>query len=98
MMHFVESQLTYSAVVGLSCRSPYFQPAGEFDCQNNKPCGHIADGGYSENSGFSTIFQIYVNLQEQANLLIAEGKIKLIKFNIIFISNVILPTAPDGEF
>lgn len=97
MMHIVASEPSFTSVIGLSCRSPFFQPAGEFEYENGKTWGHIADGGYSENSGIGTIYQVYLNLRKLADDMIAEGKVVNIKFNIIFISNVILPKNDQGE-
>ncbi|MBT3423742.1 MAG: hypothetical protein HN691_04485 [Bacteroidetes bacterium] len=88
MMKHLSKQPKLSEVVGLSARFMYLQPAGRFDYTNGKTWGHLVDGGYYDNSGLSTIFQLYTVLREKADILVQDDIAKYAKFNIIYIRNV----------
>ena len=87
MMKLIDHDLSLSTVMGISARVPYFEPAAKFDVENGETWGHLVDGGYSENSGISTIYQVYLSLREQADELIKAGKCKPVKFSIVFLAN-----------
>lgn len=83
----IQSSLTLSEVVGLSCRFPFVMPAGKFENEDGTTWGHLADGGYFENSGVATIYQVYLNLRDDLKKMKWTEKEPVVIFNIVFIAN-----------
>lgn len=98
MMGILKNKMTLSTAAGISARFPLFQPVAKFDYENGKTWGHLADGGYADNSGISTIYQLYINLRKRCDELIKTGAIKQVKFSILFLTNVIDSTDPPPAF
>ncbi|MDD5579784.1 MAG: hypothetical protein PHY16_10960 [Methylobacter sp.] len=67
-----------STAAVLSARFPFVTPVGWFDRSSNKEGGNIksrlADGGYFENSGFSTAYEIGQGLEKIIATKIKENK------------------------
>ncbi len=98
MVGILKSKMTLSTTAGISSRFPLFQPVAKFDYENGKTWGHLADGGYADNSGISTIFQVYINLRKTCDAWIKNNTIKPVKFSILFITNVIDSADPPPTF
>jgi len=87
MLHFAKDNLSLSKVVGISSRFPYLQPPARFKNPDGTTWGHLADGGYYENSGVYTIYQVYLALRKRVGKMIWNNKVPVIKFNILLLSN-----------
>jgi len=59
----IDRDLRFSTTALMSARFTYVSPAGTL-IQNDKPVGHVVDGGYFENSGAATGEEIALWLQE----------------------------------
>ncbi|MDI1355372.1 MAG: hypothetical protein PSX36_10660 [bacterium] len=87
MMRLIKSNPSLSRVVGISTRFPYLQPAAKFEYPNGSTWGHLADGGYYENSGVFTLFQIYISLREIIKKMASKESLPKIRFNLLLLSN-----------
>lgn len=87
LMSMMKSNLRMSTVLGISSRFPYFQPPALVNYDTGEPWGHLADGGYYENSGVATTYQLYLKLREIANSFVDEQKVAAVNFTILMISN-----------
>jgi hypothetical protein len=87
MYQIAENTMSLSQVVGISSRFPYLQPAARFKYPDGSSWGHLADGGYFENSGVYTLYRVYLSLREKIHKMKWPGKIPVIKFSILLLSN-----------
>ncbi|MBR9860878.1 patatin-like phospholipase family protein [bacterium] len=78
----MDQDIPYSTAISLSSRFPFLTPPGlVFDRDGNK-WGHLVDGGYVENMGASTMFELYNYLKE-----ISRHRNLKTKFIMVFIRN-----------
>ncbi len=71
-----------STAKGLSSRFPFITPPGLVYDREGEVWGHLVDGGYIENMGATTMFELYNYLRKLSN-----EKGYLVDFNLIFIKN-----------
>jgi len=82
LLSVIGKDIRLSSAALLSARFPYVTPAALITDKNNTKWGHVADGGYYENLGISTLLDIYNRLR-----IISEKKKIPIKVSFIFIRN-----------
>ncbi|MFA8435237.1 MAG: hypothetical protein ACEPOZ_12030 [Marinifilaceae bacterium] len=58
LMDTIGSQIPLSTAISLSSRFPYITPAAGIPGRDGKLWGHVADGGYFDNSGVTTAGEI----------------------------------------
>lgn len=87
MLSLAKDNLSLSNVVGISSRFPYLQPPARFKNPDGTTWGHLADGGYYENSGMYTIYQVYLALRKRVGNMTWKNKIPVINFNLLLLSN-----------
>ena len=61
-----DKQIRLSTAVHNSARFSYVSPAGTVEDAQNTIWGHLVDGGYFENSGTTTLLEIYNAIKDQA--------------------------------
>jgi predicted acylesterase/phospholipase RssA len=88
VMSRLRSSVKLSTAVGISSRVPIFQPGAKFDQPSGQTWGHLVDGGYSDNSGISVLYQLYLELRALSDEWIAQKKIKGVRFTVLFLANV----------
>ena len=70
--------------MGISARFPFLTPPARVFNADNSLFGNVVDGGYFENSGGTTLIELYIKLKE-----IATQQRYKVNFNIILIKNSI---------
>ncbi|WP_188769251.1 patatin-like phospholipase family protein [Emticicia aquatilis] len=79
----INSDVPLKTAALLSARFPYITTGGLIKRANIKPTGHVIDGGYKENTGLETVFQLMIRLKDKMNDTLGY-KIKPI---VLFIKN-----------
>jgi predicted acylesterase/phospholipase RssA len=87
VMNKVQGGMKLSQAIGLSARFPIVMPAGRFEREDGTLWGHLADGGYYENSGVATMYQIYLKLREETDRMKRDSTCPVIDFQLVLISN-----------
>jgi hypothetical protein len=61
--HYIRNSISYSTAIGLSARFPLVSPAAKIDIDSNHKI-HLADGGYYENRGNTTLIELIESLNK----------------------------------
>lgn len=64
LIDITNRDLAISTAIGLSARFPYLTPPALVPDSTGKPWGDVVDGGYYENLGATTLFEVYQELRE----------------------------------
>jgi len=88
------SDMPVKTAASMCARFPYITSGGLIQTQSKNAIGHVIDGGYKENTGLETIWQIILRLkptiakiQQQNQLTIKHKNNLTIRPIIIFIKN-----------
>src|SRR5262249_9224241 len=69
MLDTLQADLPLSTAVHNSARFTYVSPAGHMDRGDGEERGRVVDGGYFENSGLTTLGEIYGLVNTRTNLM-----------------------------
>ena len=84
LFDIIGHDIPLSTAVGISARFPFLTPPARVFNADNSLFGNVVDGGYFENSGGTTLIELYIKLKE-----IATKQRYKVNFNIILIKNSI---------
>jgi hypothetical protein len=82
LFDIVGQDIPLSTAVSISSRFPFLTPPARIFSADNRLYGNVVDGGYFENSGGTTLIELYIKLRALAN----SNNFK-VNFNLILIKN-----------
>lgn len=85
-----QKDIPLSTAVGISARFPFITAPGALKNPQGQLYGNLLDGGYYENTGATTILEVYHQLREIANRENMD-----VKFKVVLLRNVV-PLENDG--
>lgn len=90
----INKDIPIKTVASLCARFPYITSGGRISKEGNAPIGSIVDGGYKENSGLETVWQLILRLRPVFDTIQRKELGQLIRFKpiVMFIKN-----SPDPE-
>jgi hypothetical protein len=85
LFDIVGNDIPLSTAVSISSRFPFLTPPARIFSADHRLFGNVVDGGYFENSGGTTLIELYIKLRELAN----KHNYK-VNFNLVLIKNSML--------